>query len=121
MSQTTATPNCRIFLRRLRLFCKIGIDPAECETAQHLLLDVEITPANDGKPDTPVVDYATVMRRMEQFAAEKQHALLETFAREAAEIIAAEFDVAHVRVTCRKPRPFSQLEEAGAEVSLTPR
>lgn len=118
MSQNTVISNCRIFLRQLHLFCKIGIDPAECEVIQHILLDVEIAPANSSEPNTPAVDYAAVMRRMEQFASEKQHTLLETFAQEAAEIIMAEFDAAHVRIICRKPRPFLQLEEASAEVAL---
>ena len=66
----------------------------------------------------PAADYAAVFRRMQSFAAGKQHGLMEEFALEAARIILAEFAAESVRVYCRKPRPFAALGEAGAEITV---
>ncbi|MGI9296347.1 MAG: dihydroneopterin aldolase, partial [Gammaproteobacteria bacterium] len=111
--------HCRIFLREIRLRCKIGIDAAERETPQRVLADMEIAPAAAAAPDRPAVDYAAVLRRLREFAASKQHGLLEHFAEEIADIVLTEFAAAEVRVFCRKPEPFSDLGAAGAEVWKT--
>ena len=111
----TPVRHCRIFLREIRLRCKIGIDAAERETPQLLLADADIVPAEDAAPGRPAVDYAAVLRRLRAFAAAKQHLLMEHFAEEAADIILEEFAAAEVRISCRKPRPFSDLGAAGAE------
>lgn len=109
---------CRIILRQLRLFCKIGIDPAEQEIAQQLLTDIDITPSADSVADSavPSVDYAAVIIRLREFAAAKPHALMENFARQAATMIITEFAADTVRIYCRKPRPFADIEEAGVEI-----
>lgn len=113
-------------MRDLRLHCVIGIDPAEREAPQQVVLDIEIALARaageaaDGVP-RPAVDYAAVMRRMQEFAASKPHGLMEDFAAEAAGVIVSEFDAAEALVRCRKPRPFSNLGEAAAEATAYPR
>lgn len=99
--------------------CKIGIDAAEREVPQRIMADIEIAPLADAAGGRPAVDYAAVLRRMRAFAAEKRHDLLESFAEEAADIILREFAAAEVRVVCGKPRPFSDLECAAAEVRKT--
>ncbi|MGI9305711.1 MAG: dihydroneopterin aldolase [Gammaproteobacteria bacterium] len=102
----------------MRLFCKIGIDPAEACAPQLLLADIEIAPVRRAE-NTPVVDYAAVFRRLQSFAAEKQHGLMEEFAEQAAQIILSEFAAEEVRIYCRKPRPFADLGEAGVEFTAT--
>lgn len=106
----------RIFLRGIRLHCKIGIEAAEREVPQLLTADAEITPAADAAAGCPAVDYAAVLRRLREFAAEKRRDLLEEFAEEAADMILREFAAAEVRFVCRKPNPFADVDAAGAEV-----
>lgn len=123
MTDSSFIPHFRIFLREIRLSCRIGIDPAENEVSQLLLTDVEITPV--AKPESvsdgqkPEVDYAAVLARIREFAASKQHQLMEQFASEVADIILNEFAAAEVKVSCRKPTPFSDIAEAGVEVCKT--
>ena len=106
----------RIILRGLRLSCIIGIDAAEKDIAQRVLVDADITPATAQTSDLPTIDYAAVVRRLREFAAAKSHGLLETFAEEAAELVLAEFTAVEIRLYCRKPSPFADLEEAGVEI-----
>ena len=118
-SKNITSPNCRIFLRGIRLKCKIGIDAAEREIAQLIIADVEMTPAADAAPGRPAVDYAAVLRRLRDFAAAKQYDLLEHFAEEAAQTILREFAAADVRIACYKPKPFADLNAAGVEIWKT--
>lgn len=115
---TPSPAHCRIFLRKIRISCFIGIDQAETEVPQQLLLDVEITPEALPAADTPAVNYAAVLHCLQTFAAGKRHDLLENFALQAATAIMNEFAVAAVRLYCCKPHPFANLGEAGAEVRL---
>ncbi|MGU9951136.1 MAG: dihydroneopterin aldolase [Gammaproteobacteria bacterium WSBS_2016_MAG_OTU1] len=119
LSTANHTTHCRIFLRQMSISCKIGIDPAEQQTPQKLILDVEITPAADDASSILSVDYAAVFYRLQTFAAAKQHTLLETFAAEVADILLNEFAIAAVRVVCEKPRPFAGLGGAAAEIVRT--
>lgn len=105
--------DCRIFLRRMVVSCKIGVDRAEAHAPQMLLVDAEIIPARGA-----FCDYAAVRRRLRALAESKQHGLMEDFAREAAEMILAEFPAEKARIVCRKPRPFADVGEAGAEVEI---
>ena len=93
------------------------MDAAEREVPQRVLADVEISPAAlPASSDCPAVDYAAVLRRLREFAASKQHGLLEHFAEEIADIVLNEFAAAEVRVSCRKPEPFPDLAAAAVEV-----
>ena len=116
MSNAPPARDCRIFLRQMSVLCKIGIDPAEREAAQRLMLDVDIAPSAEASSPLPAVDYAEVFHRLQTFAAGKQHALMEDFASEVADILLEEFAIAEVRVRCEKPRPFPGLAAAAAEV-----
>ena len=83
-----------------------------------LLLDVDITPAKPPNATLPAIDYAAVCAQLRDFAASKQHYLIEDFARETAALIMENYAAATVTVVCRKISPFADLAAAGVEITL---
>ena len=97
--------------------CIIGIDAAEKQVRQLLVLDIILNPAQTTAADTPAVDYHAVVCRLRLLAAESRHGLMEDFAEEVAAVLLCEYDVSRVRVYCRKPKPLAGLAEAGVEIT----
>ena len=115
-SESSPHSHCRIFLRQLRLYCKIGVDAAEQDIKQYLLIDIDITPATASHNARPAVDYARVAKAIQALADDKHYALIENIADDIANMILANFAARAVRIYCRKPKPFAYLGEAGVEI-----
>lgn len=116
---TNQTDTTKIILRDLRLSCLIGVDAPERRVRQTLLLDADITLAAVHADDSsPTLDYREATEKLRHLAAESQFGLMETFAAKAAALLQQEAAANRVRVYCRKPKPFSDLAEAGVEVCL---
>ncbi|HRD65845.1 MAG TPA: dihydroneopterin aldolase [Candidatus Competibacter sp.] len=106
-----------IFVRELRIQTLIGVYPRERETRQTLLLDLELgadirpAAATDRLDDT--LDYQTVARRIDEFAAASAFQLVETLGERIAELLLREFGVPWLRLTVRKPGAVPGTREVG--------
>lgn len=106
-----------IFVRELRVQTLIGVYPRERETRQTLVLDLELgadtrsAAATDRLDDT--LDYQTVARRIDEFAAASAFRLVETLGERIAELLLREFGVPWLRLTLRKPGAVSGTREVG--------
>ncbi len=84
-----------IFISELRVETRIGVYEWEQHLAQPLLLDleIEVPSAKAFKSDNfaDALDYAAVVKRLQAFAADHPHKLLERFAEAIADILRGEF------------------------------
>lgn len=112
-----------VFVRRLRLEARIGVNPDEQHGPQPVVVDlvaeVADDPASGVGPDRlgRVVDYDRLVGAARAAAGGAHVRLAETLAeRIAAGVLAAEPRVARVAVTLEKPRAVPDAEAAGVTV-----
>lgn len=106
-----------IFVHELRVDTRIGVYAWEQHLAQTLLIDLELA-----QPSTKVftsddfadaLDYAAVVKRIQTFAADHPHKLLERFAEALAELLRTEFGSPWVRVSVAKLAPVAGVRQVG--------
>lgn len=115
-----------IKLNGLRLYCNIGVDANEQLCRQAILLDLALAvsaplPAEGDSPPPrrPAVDYAKVADALRTMAEDDRFGLLEEFATAVARRCLAFDAVESVRVYVCKPKLFTDLEQAGVELTLS--
>ncbi|MEI8292707.1 MAG: dihydroneopterin aldolase [bacterium] len=95
-----------ILINSLRVKTRIGVPDEERMEPQEIEIDLRIQPARDFRELQDdiglTVDYAAVCRRASELAAERPRRLIETLAREIAEMILEEFSAALTEVEIRK-------------------
>ena len=106
-----------IFVHELRVDTRIGVYAWEQHLAQSLLIDLELAVpsekafASDDFADA--LDYAAVVKRIQAFAAQHPHKLLERFAEALAELLRTEFGSPWVRVSVAKLAPVAGVKRLG--------
>jgi 7,8-dihydroneopterin aldolase/epimerase/oxygenase len=109
-----------IFIRELHVETRIGVYEWEQHIAQPLLLNVEFEMpsakafASDKLADT--VNYAAIVERLQAFAADHPHKLLERFSDAVAEIVRGEFGAPWVRVSVAKLAPMPGVKQIGVTI-----
>jgi dihydroneopterin aldolase len=109
-----------IFVHELRVETRIGIYAWEQHLAQPLLIDLELALpsakafASDDFADA--LDYAAVVKRVQAFAADHPHKLLERFAEALAELLRGEFGSPWVRVSVAKLAPVAGVKRLGVVI-----
>ena len=97
----------RIFIHDLRIETRIGVYAWEQHLSQPLILNLEMEMpsakalASDKIADA--LDYAAVVRRLQELAANHPHKLLERFAAAVVEVVRTEFGAPWVRLSVAKP------------------
>lgn len=109
-----------IFIHDFRLSTRIGVYAWERQAKQTIRLDLEIglpddKPFSSGELED-AVDYAAVVGRLREFAADNPHPLLERFAEAIADIVLAEFGAAWVKVRVAKPAAIPGVRELGVAI-----
>lgn len=109
-----------IFVHDLRVTTKIGVWEWEKRIAQTIRLDLEFGVPSD-KPFrtgelSDALDYSQVVARIETFAADNPHPLLERFAQAIADIVLSEFAVPWVKVRVAKLAPIAGVRELGVAI-----
>ncbi|MBI4081695.1 MAG: dihydroneopterin aldolase [Candidatus Lambdaproteobacteria bacterium] len=110
-----------IHLHDLRVECIIGVNPAERETPQPLLISLSFPRdfAQAARRDAleHTIDYAEVARAAREFAGAGRYLLLETLARRLGEHLCTRFALDALSLHIRKPAAVAG--SAGPAVSLT--
>jgi 7,8-dihydroneopterin aldolase/epimerase/oxygenase len=106
-----------IFIQDLRIETRIGVYDWEQHIAQPLLLNIELEMPS-AKPFTSdkladAVNYAAIVLRLQAFAADHPHKLLERFGDAVAEIVRDEFGAPWVRVSVAKLAPMPGVKQIG--------
>ncbi len=107
----------RIFIHDLRLETRIGVYAWEQHLSQPLILNLEMEMpsaralASDKIADA--LDYAAVVRRLQELAANHPQKLLERFAAAAVEVVLTEFGAPWLRLSVAKPAPISGVRQIG--------
>ena len=112
-----------IFIHDLRVTTTIGVYSWEARLPQTIRLDLEIGMPSD-KPFTTgqfadALDYAAVVKRLQAFAADHPHQLLERFAQAIADIVQGEFGAPWVKVRVAKLAAIPGVRELGIEIERT--
>jgi 7,8-dihydroneopterin aldolase/epimerase/oxygenase len=106
-----------IFIRELKIKTLIGIYPWECKVAQTLQLDIEIAlPTSkacqtDNFEDT--LDYASIVKRINESLSQNQFSLLEALAEHIAQIILTEFKSPWAKVSVAKLNMIRDVKQVG--------
>jgi 7,8-dihydroneopterin aldolase/epimerase/oxygenase len=109
-----------IFIHDLRIETRIGVYDWERELPQTVRVDVEL-----GLPSEKVfrsgdfadaLDYSAVVKRLQAFAADHPHQLLERFAQAIADVVLGEFDAPWVKVRVAKLAPVKGVKELGVAI-----
>jgi len=109
-----------IFVSELRVETRIGVYAWERHLLQPLVIDLELALpsarafASDDFADA--LDYAAVVRRVQAFAADHSHKLLERFAETLADLLRAEFGSPWVRVRVAKLAPVPDVKRLGITI-----
>jgi dihydroneopterin aldolase len=115
-----APPMNTIFIQDLRVETRIGVYEWEQHLAQPLRLDLELGLSSDAafRSDDfrDALDYAAVVERLQAFAANHPHKLMERFAQAIADIVLGEFDAAWVKVRVAKLSPIRGVKELGVAI-----
>ncbi len=111
-----------IHLFEVRLQCHIGCTPGERVKAQELIADVsvetDIRPAAQSDDIALTVNYVALLDVMEEIAAAREYALVETLVETMACQILARFPVESVRILMRKPAALRHRGVGAAAVEL---
>jgi dihydroneopterin aldolase len=106
-----------IFVNELRVETRIGVYAWEQHLPQPLLIDLELAlpsaKAFTSDDFGDALDYAAVVRRVQAFAANHPHKLLERFAEALAELLRAEFGSPWVRIRVAKLAPVAGVKRLG--------
>jgi dihydroneopterin aldolase len=109
-----------IFVQELRVETRIGVYAWERQLSQPLLIDLELALpsakafASDDFADA--LDYAAVVKRVQAFATDHPHKLLERFAQALADVLRAEFGSPWVRVKVAKLAPVTGVKRVGVAI-----
>jgi dihydroneopterin aldolase len=109
-----------IFIHDLRVETRIGVYDWERRLAQTVRLDVELGLPSDkvfGTGDfADALDYAAVVKRLQAFAGDHPHQLLERFAQAIADVLIGEFGAPWVKVRVAKLAPIAGVKELGIAI-----
>jgi dihydroneopterin aldolase len=109
-----------IFVHELRVDTRIGVYAWEQHLAQSLLIDLELAlpsaKAFVSDDFADALDYAAVVKRVQAFAADHPHKLLERFAEALAELLRTEFGSPWVRVSVAKLAPVAGVKRLGVVI-----
>ena len=109
-----------IFIHDLRVQTRIGIYEWEAALAQTIRLDVELgLPSDDvfrSGDFADALDYAAVVKRLQAFAADHPHKLLERFAQAVADVLISDFGAPWVKVRVAKIAPIAGVRELGVVI-----
>jgi dihydroneopterin aldolase len=112
-----------IFIHDLRVQTRIGIYEWEAALAQTIRLDVELgLPSDDvfrSGDFADALDYAAVVKRLQAFAADHPHKLLERFAQAIADLLMRDFGAPWVKVRVAKIAPIAGVKELGIAIERT--
>ena len=109
-----------IFVQELRVETRIGVYAWEQHFTQPLMIDLELALpsakafASDDLADA--LDYAAVVKRIQAFAADHPHKLLERFAEALADLVRVEFGSPWVRVRVAKLAPVAGVKRLGVVI-----
>ena len=109
-----------IFIHDLRVETRIGIYDWEQRLAQTLRLDIELGLPSETVFETgdfaDALDYSAVVKRLQAFAANHPHKLMERFAQAVADILLGEFGAPWVKVRVAKLAPIAGVKELGIAI-----
>ena len=109
-----------IFVQELRVETRIGVYAWEQHLTQPLLIDLELALPSARAFTTDdfadALDYAAVVKRIQAFAADHPHKLLERFAEALADLLHAEFGSPWVRVRVAKVAPVAGVKRLGVVI-----
>jgi len=109
-----------IFVQELRVETRIGVYAWEQHLTQPLLIDLELALPSARAFTTDdfadALDYAAVVKRIQAFAADHPHKLLERFAEALADLLRAEFRSPSVRVRVAKVAPVAGVKPLGVVI-----
>ena len=109
-----------IFIHDLRVETRIGIYEWEKHVAQTVRLDIDLGLASDAVFRTgdfaDALDYAAVVKRLQAFAADHPHQLLERYAQAIAELLMNEFGAPWVKVRVAKLAAIPGVKELGVVI-----
>ena len=109
-----------IFIHDLRVETRIGIYDWERHVAQTVRLDIELGLVSDEVFRTgdfaDALDYAAVVKRLQAFAADHPHQLLERYAQAIAELLMNEFGAPWVKVRVAKLAAIPGVKELGVVI-----
>jgi dihydroneopterin aldolase len=109
-----------IFISELRIETRIGVYEWEQHVAQPLLLDIEIeipsAKAFTSDNFADALDYSAVVKRLQAFAADHPHKLLERFAEAIADILRGEFGAPWAKVRIAKLCPVAGVRQIGVAI-----
>jgi 7,8-dihydroneopterin aldolase/epimerase/oxygenase len=109
-----------IFIHDLRVETRIGVWDWERKLSQTVRLDVELGLPSDkvfrSGDFTDTLDYSAVVARLQSFAADHPHQLLERFAQAIADIAQGEFGAPWVKVRVAKLAPMKGVKELGVAI-----
>lgn len=109
-----------IFVQELRVETRIGVYAWERQLRQTLVIDLELAIpsakafASDDFADA--LDYAAVVKRVQTFATDHPHKLLERFAEALADVLRAEFGSPWVKVSVAKLAPVAGVKRLGVVI-----
>lgn len=110
----------KIFIAALTVETIIGIHDWERELRQRIEIDLELwydvakAAKSDAIEDT--LNYKSVAKRVLAFAQDSRFRLVEALAGAIADLVLAEFPVAHVRVTLHKPGAIRHSRDVGVVI-----
>ena len=109
-----------IFIRDLRIETRIGVYAWEEHMRQPLLLDIELelpsAKAFTSDSFADALDYSAVVQRLQSFAADHPHKLLERFAEAVADILRKEFGAPWAKVRVAKLAPIAGVKQIGVAI-----
>jgi len=109
-----------IFVQELRVETRIGVYAWERQLCQTIVIDLELAMpsarafASDDFADA--LDYAAVVKRVQAFASDHPHKLLERFAEALADVLRAEFGSPWVKVSVAKLAPVAGVKRLGVVI-----
>jgi dihydroneopterin aldolase len=112
-----------IFIHDLRVETRIGVYDWEQRLAQTIRLDIDLGLPSDkvfrSGDFADALDYAAVVKRVQAFAADHPHKLMERFAQAVADLLIAEFGAPWVKVRVAKLAPIAGVKELGVAIERT--
>ena len=109
-----------IFIHDLRIETRIGVYEWEQQVAQTIRLDIELGLPSDkvfrSGDFADALDYAAVVKRLQAFAADHPHKLMERFAQAIADVVMGEFAAPWVKVRVAKLAPIAGVKELGMSI-----
>jgi dihydroneopterin aldolase len=109
-----------IFIHDLRVETRIGVYDWEQRLTQIVRLDIELGLPSDRVFESgdfaDALDYAAVVKRLQAFATEHPHELMERFAQGIADLLMSEFGAPWVKVRVAKLAPIKGVRELGIAI-----